>query len=170
MPSLYPAPRPAVLSGLAAGLPGVRQTLKTMAKLVKQYKTDSGCREVAQQVTRGLPSYDTVGEITALHGFCRDQIRYVQDVEGVETLQTPPYTLEMASGDCDDKSILLNTLLACVGYQTLFFAVGVNGGFYSHVLSGVRVGTRTIPLETIVPGAPVGWMPPDTDLVLPWNV
>lgn len=148
----------------------MRHTLKEMAKLVKQYKVDPRMRELAQQLTQGLPSYDRVGEISACHIFARDSIRYVNDVEGVETLQIPPYTCELGSGDCDDKSILVNTLLACIGYQTIFYAVGLNGGFYQHVTGGVRLGTRTIPLETIVPGAPMGWLPPDANPILPWNV
>lgn len=166
----YPGRRPAKLSGLADGVAGVRETLRQMALLVRQYKTDSGIRQLAQQLTAGLQSYDTAGEITILQHFVRDQIRYVQDVEGVETLQTPIYTLQVASGDCDDKSILLNTLLAAIGFQTLFFAIGINGGPYSHVLAGVRLGTRTIPLETIVPGIEPGWMPPGAGPVLPWNI
>ncbi|MGA9854255.1 MAG: transglutaminase domain-containing protein [Gammaproteobacteria bacterium] len=163
--------------GLPTGLPGVRTTLKHMAALVKAYKVDPGVRELSQDLTRHLASYDRSGEIGALHRFCRDQIRYVGDVESVETLQTPVYTLEKGSGDCDDKAVLLNTLLASIGYQTLFFAMGMNGEFYSHVTAGVRLGTRTLVLETIVPqgslgpgsGEP-GWLPPEADPILPWNV
>ena len=145
-----------------------------MSKLVKQFKVDAGMRELAQDITMNLPSYDRVGEVNAIQQFCSNppagRIRYVNDIEGAETLQIPPYTLEKRSGDCDDKAVLCNTLLACIGYQTLFFAVGIDGGPYKHVMGGVRLGTRTIPLETIVPGAPMGWMHPKAGPVLPWNI
>jgi hypothetical protein len=155
----------------------VRGTLKEMSRLVRQFKTDGQLRELSQRLTAHLTPYDRVGEISALHLFVRDRIRYVNDVNDVETLQWPTYTCEVGSGDCDDKSILLNTLLESIGYKTLFFAIGLQGSDYSHVMSGVRLGTRTIPLETIVPpgalgpgSGEMGWMSPDADPVLPWNV
>lgn len=168
--SLYPVAPPAVLSGLPSGDAGVRATLRAMAGLVRQYKTDSGVHLLAREITRGLQSYDKSSEITALQHFVRDRIRYAMDVEGVETLQTPPYTLRIMAGDCDDKSILLATLLASMGYKTLFYAIGLNGEPYSHVLAGVRLGTRTIPLETIIPNAEPGWLPANASPILPWNV
>lgn len=168
--SLYPASPPTLLSGLPEGVAGAKATLKAMADIAKRYKTDGGMRTLALSITRQLPEHDDRAEITALQHFVRDRIRYVRDVEGVETLQTPPYTLQMGAGDCDDKSILLATLLMAVGYKPQFLAVGINGGFFSHVLAAVRLGTRVIPLETIVPGAEPGWMPPNVTAVLPWNL
>jgi transglutaminase-like putative cysteine protease len=148
-----------------------------MASLVRQYKTDTGVRLLAQRLTRNLPDPANVGtarnaaaEVTTLQQFVRDQVRYVKDVEGVETLQTPVYTLQSGSGDCDDKATLLNTLLASIGYPTLFFAVGIGGNPYSHVVAGVKLGSRTIPLETIVAGVAPGWLPPNANPILPWNV
>lgn len=141
-----------------------------MARVVRQYKTDPGMRLLAQQLTGCLPQYDSVAEVTALHAFVRDEIRYVNDIEGVETVQIPPYTLSVGSGDCDDKSIVVNTLLACIGYETLFYAIGLDGGPFQHVTGGVRLGTRNLPLETIVPGAPPGWLPPEADPVMPYHV
>ena len=167
--NLYPAPVPSRLGSIPSGDAGVRATLKAMAGLVKQYKTDAGINTLALQITHGVASYDKAGEITALQHFVRDRITYRQDVEGVETLRTPVKTLQVAAGDCDDKSVLLDTLLATIGFKVMFFAIGLNGQPFSHVLAGVRVGTRTIPLETIVPGAEPGWMPPATS-VFPWNV
>jgi len=141
-----------------------------MSALVRRYKTDTGIRLLAQQLTNGLRSHDVSGEITTLQHFVRDRIRYVKDVDGVETLQTPVYTLQVGSGDCDDKSVLLATLLASIGYQPMFFAIGLNGAPFSHVLAGVMLGTRKIPLETIVAGREPGWMPPEANPVLPWRI
>lgn len=165
------------LQSLADGTQGVRQTLNVMRGLVRQYKKNAGVRMLAQQLTAHLPDYDHWGEVQTLHGFVRDEIRYVQDVEGVETVQTPVYTLQVGSGDCDDKATCLCTLLASIGYQCLFYAVGLGGGPFEHVLAGVRLGTRNIPLETIIPlgtmgpgSGEMGWMPPDASPILPWNI
>lgn len=168
--SLYPNPPPSQLRGLPSGVPGVRATLKAMSALVRRYKTDAGIRLLAQQLTNGLRSHDLAGEVTTLQHFVRDRVRYVKDVEGVETLQTPVYTLQVGSGDCDDKSVLLATLLASIGYQPMFFAIGLRGGPFSHVLAGVMLGTRKIPLETIVDGKEPGWIPPEANPVLPWRI
>lgn len=141
-----------------------------MAAFVKRYKVDPSIRMLAQQITRGLKSHDELAEVTALQHFVRDRIRYVKDVDGVETLQAPPYTLKMQSGDCDDKAILLATLLGSVGYPAQFIALGFNGRDFTHVLTAVKLGTRFIPLETIVNGAEPGWFPKGANPVLPWNI
>jgi len=149
---------------------GVRTTLAEMERIVKRYKTDPSIYILSRQLTEPLESYDVAGEVAVLHAFVRDRIRYIQDVEGVETLQTPDFTLKCRQGDCDDKSILLNTLLAATGKKTAFIAVGMNGGFYQHVLSAVRLGTRMVPLETIIPGAPMGWIHPEAWPRYTWNL
>ena len=145
-----------------------------MAGLVKQFKVDTGCIALSRKLIRGLPPQNTPGAgalyITALQHFVRDNIQYVNDTEGVEQVQWPSKTLEWGTGDCDDKAVLVNTLCACVGYSTLFYAIGLNGGPFQHVLGGVKLGTRHIPLETIVPHVEPGWMPPNAGPVMPWNV
>jgi transglutaminase-like putative cysteine protease len=159
-----------MLSGLPEGVEGTRATLKQMARLVRQYKRDPGINLLALELTRGLPSYDSIGEVRALQQYVRDRIRYVMDVEGVETLRTPLVTIEYEAGDCDDKSILLCTLAATIGYPVQFIAVGFDGENFSHVLGAVKVGTRCIPCETILPGKDIGWFPPRADPILPWNI
>jgi transglutaminase-like putative cysteine protease len=170
--------RPSKLSGIPSGDAGVRATLTAMAKIVRQYKVDANIHELARRLTAALPPQNTAGAtplyLATLQQFVRDKIRYVMDTDGVETLQTPDYTLSIMAGDCDDKSILLATLLASVGYPPMFFAVGTHGQPYSHVLAGARIGTRQIPLETIIPagnpGANPGQMPPGVTSCLPWNI
>lgn len=164
--------------GVPDGIAGVRATLSKMAGVVRNYKCDAGIHEFVRRLTAGCPPQNVKGAarlyVACLQQFVRDAIRYVQDIEGVETLQTPDYTLSIGCGDCDDKSMLLCTLLASIGYPVMFFAIGVNGGDIEHVLAGVKLGTRQVPLETIIPagqdGCEVGDMPPGTTLVLPWNI
>lgn len=132
-----------------------------MSRIVKEFKKDVGVRELASRLVRDVPQYDAAGEIRALHAFVRDHIRYTSDINGVETLQTPRATLEIGVGDCDDKSILLASLLEAIGKVTRFVAVGFGAaGGYSHVLVEVRHGKRRnwVPLETIKP-VPAGWFP-----------
>lgn len=169
MPQVFRAP-PSTLMGIPDGVAGVKATLRQMSRLVKAYKIDPRINLLALDITRGLPSYDQAGEIRRLQNWVRDKIRYVADIDGYETIRTPLVTLEYEAGDCDDKSTLLATLLATVGYSVQFIAVGFDGGDFSHVLCAVKMGTRVIACETIQPGVEPGWFPPDTTCVLPWNV
>lgn len=146
-----------------------------MVKIVREYKTDPGIVEFTANLLRecGVKPKDWAGEVKCLHNWVRDHIRYVRDVRDCETLRTPPEILRILSGDCDDKSILLATMLESVGYRTKFAAIAVRGGDYSHVLPFVVLGSSKIPLETILDadpktGSPVepGWFPPDATRIM----
>jgi transglutaminase-like putative cysteine protease len=199
------------------GLDAVRQTLKKMAALVRRYSSDVTTGTTARDILRmgGISDIrkqkQARASVTLLQNWVRDSIAYVYDPVDVEWIQTPPRTLSCRTGDCDDKSILLNAMLASVGFQTQFLAVGGSGpgwggdgnpsgdipGEYesadgaplghaaaqppfSHVLSSVKLGSPTgrrpwyldgwLPLETIVPGAEPGWLPPGIEVILPWRV
>ena len=148
------------------GLAGVQRTLRIMVDLVRVYKTDLNVREKALELTAHCAHKDVRGELAALQGFARDAVRYVRDVEGVETVQTPVQTLRLRAGDCDDKATLLNALAASIGFATRFCAIGVRGEDFSHVMAQARLGTGWINMETIVPEAALGWWPPDASAVM----
>jgi len=143
------------------GTAGVRRTLELMCSLVNQYKTDLNVRNLAVSLVQHCTPKDRRCELETLQQFVRDQIRYVQDIDGVETLQTPVQTLKLAAGDCDDKATLLNALAASIGFATRFCAIGVRGGPFSHVMAQAALGKGWINCETIIPGAALGWFPPD---------
>lgn len=160
--SLYPAEVPHLIEGLPSGVDGVRATLAAMVKLARKYKSDIGILQLSRELIRSIPQGNPMGRITALQHFVRDRINYVPDPhDGPEMIQTPKQVLVSGTGDCDDKATLLSALLASVGFPTRFVAVGVDGGPYSHVLVQVKLGTRWIPLETILDGVEPGWFPPD---------
>lgn len=162
------------------GLDAVRSTLRNMVAITRKYKRDAGTINVARTVLRacGIPDVRSAkaATIACLQGWVRDSIIYVPDPRDVEMLQTPPQTLSIGTGDCDDKAILTATLLETIGFDTRFMAVGglgaewADGGDawcsgdnppYSHVLAQVRMGADTwLCLETIVAGAAPGWCPP----------
>ncbi len=138
---------------------GTHQTLVLMRSLVRQFKRDPVIRDVAISLVSSIRPRDWLGEIRALFEYVRDQIRYTRDVSGIETLQTPPVTLELEAGDCDDKSTLLASLLESVGHPTRFIATGYQEpGRYSHVYVQTKVGERWLPLDASV-SQPFGWEP-----------
>lgn len=151
-------PTTATLALIPEGRAGVAATLKAMSAYVREYKKSMAVRDTAARVTRHCPQKAFQCEVQSLHAFVRDRIRYLQDVNGVETVQTPAKTLEMGVGDCDDKSTLLAALLESIGHPTRFMAIGFEPDVFSHVYVETLVGSTWVPLETTEP-VQVGWEP-----------
>jgi transglutaminase-like putative cysteine protease len=145
------------------GFDGVAATLRLMRKIAVEAVTDDPTATVVlltRQIFQSIPERRWADEITALHEFVRDHIRYTLDPDDMEMLQTPLKTLEIQQGDCDDKSTLLAAMLKAGGHPSRFCAVGMNGEMFSHVLVEARHGDEWIPLETIL-DVPAGWEPPN---------
>lgn len=147
------------LAALPDGVEGIKVTLDLMVKLAQKSKQDFNIRNQALRLVENLPSKDFLSEVSAIHAFVRDSIRYVKDIRGVETLATPIQTLRMMQGDCDDKALLASALLEAIGHPTRFVAVGSSPDEFDHVLIETRVANKWIPVETTEP-VPVGWYPP----------
>jgi len=137
-----------------------------MSELIKQGKKNSLIRQKALALTQELPQKDTAGEVRALWNFVKNNIRYVRDISNVETVQFPEQTMSQESGDCDDKSVLLASLLESIGHPTRLIAVGFKPGMLSHVFIDTRWGKGWLPLETTV-DKPMGWRPPNIVFALP---
>lgn len=152
------------LRAIPDGFPGVVETLRAMSRFARDGKTTMLVRQTALRLTRNCQQKDFSCEVRTLHAFVRDSVRYVMDVDGVETVQTPQKTLEMMAGDCDDKATLLASLLGSIGHPTRFVAIGFAPQEFSHVYLETLIGTRWIPLETTEP-VEAGWSP-DPQLIL----
>lgn len=158
LPNPRPKTRKVTLQGIPSGSDGVYKTLRIMRQLTREGKKHYPLRELALSLVKFNGQKDWHGEIRNLHQFVRDKIRYVKDIRGIETVAQPQVTLELEQGDCDDKSVLLATLLEAIGHPTRFVAIGFKPGNYSHVLVETKVGDKWIPLETTEPVS-VGWYP-----------
>jgi transglutaminase-like putative cysteine protease len=146
------------LMSISNGAEGIRETLKLMSGLVKKYKSCQEVRELSTRLTRDLHQKDYLQEVKKLHAFVRDHIRYVKDIRGVETLQSPIQTLRIGAGDCDDKSTLVASLLESLGHPTRFLAVGFKKGVYSHVFVQTKLANNWLSIEC-TENVPVGWRP-----------
>jgi len=146
---------------IPSGEAGVKVTLKIMREQVRRWKVDPNIRRLALSIVEQAGQKDYRKEIKLLHAWVRDRIRYVRDINGVETLHTPPRILEQGQGDCDDKSILLAVFLESIGHPTRFVAVGFQPFRYCHVYVETLFGKNDwVPLETTEPVA-AGWAPPN---------
>ncbi len=153
------SPTTAQLALIPSGRAGVVETLRAMAQLAKSGAKSVRVQERAMSLTQSCDQKDFACEVRQLHAFVRDQIRYVQDVDGVETIRAPEKTLEYMAGDCDDKSIMLSALLLSIGHPCRFVAIGYTPGVYEHVYVETKIGARWIALETTEP-VNAGWEPP----------
>ena len=142
---------------LPRGQAAARKTLRIMRHMVRECKTDLGLRNLAMSLVRDLPQRDIAAQARVLHAWVRDRIRYIGDIDGVETLHTPRQIVVQGQGDCDDKSLLLATLLASIGQKTRFVALGY-GPAVSHVMVETRIGNNWVPLET-TENVGAGWYP-----------
>ena len=147
------------LGSLPNGASGTHTTLKIMTDLVRRFKIDPLMRDAAISLTAGLRPKDRVGEVQALYEYVRDRIRYIRDVAGVETIQIPAVTMELEAGDCDDKSVLLATMLESIGHPTRFVATGYRAPqSFSHVYVETLLNDAWIPLDATT-DKPFGWEP-----------
>ncbi|MCP4410643.1 MAG: transglutaminase family protein [Gammaproteobacteria bacterium] len=129
-----------------------------MSRLVNEYKKDLTIRELALDLIRGVPGKNWRAEANRIFQFVRDQIRYVRDIQGVETIATPVKTLEYGQGDCDDQVVLLAALLESVSHPTAFVAIGYGPQQYSHVYLQTRVDRHWIGMDPTEPW-PMGMRP-----------
>lgn len=139
------------------GVAGTRATLRKMSHIVREYRSDYPVIELSRYLVANLQQKDFFGEAALIQQFVRDQIRYVKDPRGVETIQTPVKTLEIGQGDCDDKSILVATMLETLGHRCLFVAVGFDKNF-CHVLVKCFLNNEWVAVETTEP-VEIGWYP-----------
>jgi len=154
-------PMTATLQAIPDGKAGTVATLKIMREVTKAGKRALPVRNLALSLISELPQKDWFNEVKILHRFVRDKIRYVKDIHGIETVQTPEVTLALRAGDCDDKSVLLASLLESIGHPTSFVAVGFKPDDFVHVYVETRIDKTWLPLETTEP-VEVGWRPKNT--------
>lgn len=129
-----------------------------MRKLSRQGAEQMPIRGLALELTtrgfggaRGLPQKDFAGEARRLLAFVRDQIRYVGDINGIETLHPADWVLQVGAGDCDDKAILLAALLLSINHTPRFIAVAFEPGVFSHVWVQDWLDGRWVDLEPTEP-------------------
>lgn len=130
------APRPRFASTLAkapSGRAGVFHTLKLMREAINEGKINTRILQAATSLIFLTPEKDKLAEAEKLFTFVRDNIRYMQDVHGIETLATPWLTLARGVGDCDDQTTLLGALLESAGYPTRLIMTGYTDNNYEHV-------------------------------------
>lgn len=148
-----------------------RQKNRVVAGILKDMVLESRESRVVQQFSRkilqdrGVRPKDYLGEIRALYEFVRDEIPYRRDAAFLDTFvtaerQIQDYLFGSPSGDCDDKAILLASLLLSVGHVPRFVLTNSYlGAKYSHIFVEVLFQGKWICLET-TESVEMGFCPP----------
>jgi transglutaminase-like putative cysteine protease len=149
------------LKSYSNGLRGVAQTIGVMRRLVNEGKIDPIIRSAATSIVYLTPEKDAGAETMALFDHVQNRIRYVGDIHDVETISTAAKTLLGKIGDCDDKSVLLASLMEAIGYPTRFVVTGYGEpGHLEHVYMQVCIDDEWIDCDPTEP-QPMGWAAPD---------
>lgn len=104
-----------------------------MAEIANAGAEDIAIRTLAMQITAGAMQKDYRTEACLCLAFARDRIRYVRDMRNVEVIQVPRRTLQLGAGDCDDKTVLLASMLSSIGHRTRFVAIAQIPDEFVHV-------------------------------------
>jgi transglutaminase-like putative cysteine protease len=149
---------------LSPGRSGTEQTLFHMRRLVADGARSLAVRHTALEILKraGVRPHDFLGELRALFEYVRDGVRFTRDPVKIELLQTPDYTLRETVGDCDDKSVLLASLLRAVGHpaRLKFRAIGTHPQKpeqFSHVYVVAQLGNRQLAMDPTRAGTALGW-------------
>lgn len=147
------------LAEIPPGPDGIGATLVLMQDIVSEYKHNKEIRDLATRIIESVPQKSYGAEARAVFNYVRDHVRYTQDPDGMEYVQSPIVTLQTGHGDCDDQATLLATLLASIGKKTRFYAAGFDGGDLEHVWAEVLIGDRWFAADT-TEDHEFGWRPP----------
>ena len=107
---------------------------ETLAWMVRE--TQLGLKNVelrlfAEQLVRDLWPHDYLSEYAAILNWVRTHIRYVRDPVIIEQVKTPQVVVETGTGDCDDQTVLIGTLVGTLGGHARYVA-----GAFKRALDG----------------------------------
>lgn len=100
------------------GEQGIKQTVEIIKGIVQAYKKNLKIRMKALRIVKKYRMNDN--KMKALFYWIKKNIKYVRDINGLETLHTPDKILEIGAGDCDDFVILAGSMLESIGYPVIF--------------------------------------------------
>jgi len=153
------------LSWIPKGYAGTKATILKMKSLVDEGKRTKVIIDLAQRIVYQARERDQRAEVNAIFNWVKSNVRFVNDPYGVETLRQPWKLVQMPqpSGDCDDLSVLINTLCAAIGYNTAFKTIKADPRMpnqFSHVYALVEINGKWIAADGSQKQVSLGWEPP----------
>jgi len=153
-PALRPAPtlRGAIAFSLPHGDAGVAKTIALVRSQVDQAIKNPYINRTAIEILQGAgaPQYDDNAAARVIYEWVRQNIRYVKDPVGKETVRPANVILEVRAGDCDDiNGVLLPSLLGTIGIPTRAVTVAAFPGSneFSHIYAEALINGQWVPVD-----------------------
>ena len=136
----------------------VSDTLKLMSKFTIAGRNNVNIILLARRLTNNIPENNKLEMAKRIFYFVRNNIKYINDPFAHELLIEPSKLLVIKQGDCDDKSMLLASLLLSIGIPTRFIAVKrPNHKTFSHVYCEGYIDGKWIPMDASGKNTPFGF-------------
>lgn len=145
----------------------IEERIASIQKQVEKSVQDPEMRKLAMQITKDCPERDGMCESKAIYKWVKKHVRYTGDIapvkmsngqtEGIDLYQSARRTVEMGGGDCDDATILIETLLSSIGITarsrvTAEDPNGEEGHIYPIALLPKFAPSYAVALDTTLPG------------------
>lgn len=137
----------------------VEDQLTYLKRMIETYRATGWAREKALQIIREaeVSDFKKARQAVAIAEWVQKNIRYVNELP--ETFQTPPRTVEIGAGDCDDHTTLIGSLCENLGIPIEVVGMKVNGRwahvFPRAIVKGADGKPLTMPLDTTMQGTPI---------------
>jgi hypothetical protein len=157
-------PRDHQRTTISLGNLGTAETINHMREAATLGKRNFKVRELAGKIIREhCSNKDFLCYAKSIFEYCRDQIYYVFDPQGVELVEKPWKVLESGIADCDSIVPLLASMLESIGLQCRYVTIKADvqrPNDYSHVFLECHVPRHGwIPMDATMPDKPFGWGP-----------
>ena len=149
--------------GLSGGFDSGVETAFLIRKFSQQYKKSPIVRAAAIRMVQEVPEKDYVGQLRAIYSYVADEnnIKFMRDISGVETLQNPEITLSkemseargLGAGDCDDQVLLITSLLQSIGFRNIKMRIVTytpTDSEYRHIYSIVTLNNKEYVIDTVL--------------------
>lgn len=104
--------------------PQLNSVIRHMATFAIEDSRDMRIRRLAESICKYLKPKDYLSEYLAIYYWTLQNIRYIRDIQHVETLKRPVRLLESRQGDCDCIATFIVALITSIGGQCRFVTVG----------------------------------------------
>lgn len=161
---------PTTYEELPDGAAGTFRSLEAMAQATRgeippdfSGYTDPAIQIAAESLTVNSHGLDE-SEASALFDFVAHSIKYIDHPPNAQVVQDALRTIQIGSGDCVSKSVLLATLLLARGIPARFVAQYPDDSqMYSHVYVEAQMSGHWFPLDPVASDKPMGWSQPLPD-------
>ena len=132
-----------------------------IADLVVRYSVHPKIREIALKIVASCPDYDDLCELQKIFDWVQKNIRYRSDVAYIDSYHSPLRILELKAADCDDFTILIDSLLASLGWTVGAKIIAKKKNTPFHHIYPIVIYPKTCKPKIIKQGGkPIAIIPP----------